>query len=260
MAASDTGEHRPVRSTLRTLEILEHLAQTSERQSLGHLSRTLGIPKSSLHAILRTMRDKGWIELDEASQRYGLGVRALLAGTAYVDSDDVASIAGDTLDWLVRETGETVHLGRLDGPDIVYLAKRESNQTLRMFSAIGRRLPAYTTALGKALLAHVPDDQLVDHLPEPLRALTEQTITDPEALRIELRWVYEHGYSLDREENSEGVYCVAVALPAEDPPQDALSCSIPRMRFREAAVPEIVRALQKASEEIAARYQRRRHG
>jgi DNA-binding IclR family transcriptional regulator len=254
-AAPTAGErHRSVKSSERTLEILETLAASNERRSLSELARMLGVPKSSLHAILRTMHERGWVETDPSGTRFGLGVRALYVGTAYPDSDDVVSVAAQTLDWLVAQLDETVHLGRLDGTDIVYLAKRESSHHLRMFSAIGRRLPAYATALGKALLAALPDDQLAEHLPETLTALTPHTLTDLDALRRDLDRTRRRGYAVDHEESTEGLGCIAVTIPTGEPPRNAISCSVPTVRLRPEQRKIIVEHLLKARERLTVRF------
>jgi DNA-binding IclR family transcriptional regulator len=169
------NEFPAVKSAARTLEILERLAVAQERPTLGQLARDLGIPKSSLRAILQTLEGRGWVETDATGGRFGLGGRALLVGAAYVDADDVVAVAAGTLDHLAATFGETVHLARLDGTDIVYLAKRESRHSLRLFSAIGRRLPAFTTALGKAVLAERTSEEVRASLPHPLPRLTPRT-------------------------------------------------------------------------------------
>ena len=243
----------PVKSSERTLQILETLAGSPERRGLSDLARTLGVPKSSLHAILRTMRDRGWVDTDPSGTRFGLGVRALYVGTTYVDSDDVVSVTAETLDWLVGQLDETVHLGRLEGTDIVYLAKRESSHHLRMFSAVGRRLPAYTTALGKALLAELPEERLADHLPDVLEALTPHTLTDRDALRRDLERTRRRGYAVDDQENTEGLGCIAVTVPSDGPPQDAISCSVPKVRLKRERRAVIVQHLLAARERIALR-------
>jgi DNA-binding IclR family transcriptional regulator len=223
-------EFQPVKSADRTLEVLEVLAASPVRRSLVDLSRTLEIPKSSLHGILRTMARRGWVETDGTGTRFGLGVRALEVGAAYVDADDAVSLLAGVLDDLSRQFGEAVHLGRLDGPDVVYLAKRESVHRLRLYSAIGRRLPAHATGLGKALLAQYPDPDVF--LRWPLAALTPLTITDREAFRVELDRVRARGYAVDREENTEGIICFAMAVPLRDgvPAADAISVSVPTAR------------------------------
>lgn len=223
------GQFQPVKSADRTLDVLEALAASADRPTLGDLSRLLGIPKSSLHGVLRTLVARGWVRTD--GTRFALGLRALRVGAAFVETDDSVPLLAPVLDDLHARFGETVHLGRLDGPDIVYLAKRESVHPLRMFSAIGRRLPAHTTALGKALLAQYPDDALASLLPAALPRLTPHTLTDPRRLAEDLATTRANGYAVDREENSVGISCVAVAVPVRaGVPVDAISVSVPLAR------------------------------
>ena len=140
-STTQTPRAAPVKSALRTLQILEALSGSASRKSVATLSRDLQIPKSSLHGILRTMEAHGWLETDTTGTLYRLGLRALLTGTAYVESDDIVTLTQMALDSLSDRFGETVHLGRLDGPNVIYLAKRESAHALRLYSAVGRRLP-----------------------------------------------------------------------------------------------------------------------
>ena len=242
-----SGE-RDAKSAVRTVQILERLAER-DAPTLAELARDLDAPKSSLHVVVQTLIRRGWVQRDEAG-RLAIGVRAVRVGTAYVDGDPVVALTAPVLDALVAELDETVHLGRLDGTDIVYLAKRESTQQLRLFSAVGRRLPAYTTALGKALLAGLSDDKLDEHLPARLEAMTEATITDRRELRTKLAEIRERGWSSDEGENAVGIACVAVPLPLADPPRDALSCSVPAMRFGRERRSETLAALMRARDAI----------
>nr|WP_216853371.1 IclR family transcriptional regulator [Phytoactinopolyspora halotolerans] len=243
-------QFQPVKSADRTLEILEVLADSTERLSLAHLARALSIPKSSLHGILRTMVQRGWAETDPSGTYFGLGVRALLVGASYVDRDDVVSRTQPLLDRLGAETGETTHLGRLDGSDVVYLAKHESPHPLRMFSAIGRRVPAHSTALGKSLLAERSDAAVADLLPRPLPRLTANTVTDLETLLGELARVRATGHAADREESSDGICCFAVALPTTRPAVDALSVSIPAFRLDDEVERRVVDALTRVRDQF----------
>ena len=247
-----TADFQPVKSADRTLEVLEALAATPGRRGLAELCRELDIPKSSLHGILRTMIARGWVEPDATGPRFGLGVRALQVGAAYLEADDVVGVLAGVLDDLSGRFGETVHLGRLDGGYVVYLAKRESVHPLRLFSAIGRRLPAHATALGKALLAERDQAELDRLLPAPLPGLTRHTITDPARLRTELAAVRARGYAIDREENSEGIACFAVPMPLRDPATDAISVSVPLARVTADTEERIVDALRRAAGQVAA--------
>lgn len=220
----------PVKSADRTLEVLEDLAGHGPA-SLTELAARLHFPKSSLHGILRTMEHRGWIELDVQRSLYSLGLRSLLVGASYVDGDMVVARTQGVLDELSAATEETVHLARLEGSDVVYMAKRESTHPLRMFSAIGRRLPAHATALGKAMLAQLPDAEVEDLLPAHLTPLTAHTPTSKRALLDSLADVRRDGYAVDNEEATVGLRCFAVALPFTRPSKDAISLSIPMARL-----------------------------
>lgn len=237
------GDYQPVKSADRILTVLELLAERAEPQTLTGMAMALGWPKSSLHALLRTLQERGWVQTDVTGTRFALGLRALQVGSAYVDGDEVVQRTRNVMDEVAAQLGETVHLGRLDHGDIVYLAKRESTHPLRLYSAVGRRLPAYATALGKALLAGLPPDRLATALPERLQALTAHTITARKALTSELEEIRRQGYAVDREENTLGLNCFAVALPISSPAQDAVSVSVPLSRLTEDNRQRIVAAL-----------------
>ena len=243
---------QPVKSSDRTLEVLEVLAASQERRSLGELARELGIPRSSLHGLLRTMLARGWVETDATGTRFGLGIRALQVGAAYLDTDDAVELLGGILDELAAQFGETVHLARLDGAHVVYLAKRESIHPLRLFSAIGRRLPAHATALGKALLAERSELEVRQLLADPLPRLTKHTVTNLDVLCQELATVRARGYAVDHEESSEGIVCIAAAVPLRAPATDAISLSIPTARVLPDTEERVAAALREAAERARA--------
>ncbi|WP_204036058.1 IclR family transcriptional regulator [Micromonospora qiuiae] len=237
-------EFQPVKSAGRTLDLLELLADQPRPWALGDLARALGIPKSSLHGLLRTLTSRGWVRTDETGTRYRLGLRALRIGAAYLDGDDQVDLLAGVLDELSRRFGEAVHLGRLDGDQVIYLAKRESVHRLRLYSAIGRRLPAHATALGKALLAEHPEHAVDRILTFPLPRLTPHTVTDRDALHAVLAAVRTAGHAVDREENAEGIMCFAMAVPLATPAVDAVSVSVPVSRLRPDLEVAIVAALR----------------
>lgn len=254
----DDPDFTPVKSADRTLDVLEALA--SGAAGLGELSLRLGIPKSSLHSILRTLDHRGWVETDAARSIYSLGMSALLIGSSYVDQDPTVIRTSDIMDRLALETGETVHLARLELPDVVYLAKRESVHPLRMFSAIGRRLPAHATALGKVALAELSDEAVKALLPESLPGVTPHTITSRDELIEHLAVVRRQGYAIDAEEACIGLRCFAVTLPFTSPAKDAISCSIPLARIDEEKEREIVELLLATRDQLARQFGGRRLG
>jgi DNA-binding IclR family transcriptional regulator len=238
----------PVKSAYRTVELLELLADTPDRLTLAELQRRLGVPKSSLHGLLHTLVARGWV--DESRGGYAIGLRALRIGAAYLDHDPMVRSAGPLLAGLQRQLDETIHLARLDGSDVVYLASRESQHHLRVVSRIGRRLPAHTTALGKALLAARSTAEVDSLLPETLVALTPDTVTDRRALHAELAETRLRGWAYESGQNTPGLCCFAVAIPSTHPAAYALSCSIPLARLTDEHRRNVVTALTECADEL----------
>ena len=242
---------RKVKSAVRTVELLEYLAaRPTDPARLREISDALDMPRSSAHALLRTLVAQGWVRSDPTGTYYGIGIRALLVGTSYLDSDPYLPLITPFLEELRAQLDETFHPGRLDGTDIVYLATRESKQYLRTASRVGRRLPAYATALGKALLAERFGVDRDEHVPAALEALTAGTITDRAALDHQLDDVRVRGYACDDEENTAGLRCFAVALRYCRPAQDAISASIPAERLTAERERDIIEALRDVGDKV----------
>jgi DNA-binding IclR family transcriptional regulator len=265
---------REVKSAARTVDLLELMAaRGNEPARLRELSDALGAPRSSIYALLRTLVERGWVRTDVTGTLYSIGIQALLAGTTYLDFDPFLRIVQPHINELSVKLDETIHYGRLQRTDIVYLATHESSQYLRPFSRIGRTLPAFSTAMGKSLLAErvAGDEQAVgatdrervaEHLPPQLTRLTARTIVDQDDLIKELGVVRNRGYAVDREENLIGVVCFAMVLRFSDPASDAISCSVPVERLHEGRESEIVEALRRtkfAIERMAPAGPTRRH-
>jgi DNA-binding IclR family transcriptional regulator len=217
----------PVKSAERTVRILETLAASPTRLTLSELQERMGYPRSSLHALVRTLRDLKWVEADESGSAFGVGPHALLSGTAYLDRDPALRFAYETLEDLRTEIGYTIHYARRDEAHVLYLASRESRDSVRVVSRVGRRLPVHVTALGQALLADLTETEVDTLLPPGLVALTPQSITDRSALHAELDAVRKRGWAFEREQGTEGVACVAAVVGYRIPATDAISCSMP---------------------------------
>ncbi|GAA3952407.1 IclR family transcriptional regulator [Actinomadura viridis] len=236
---------RGVKSAARTIELLELLASRENRPArLRELSQALGAPRSSVYALIRTLVEHGWLRTDETGTLYSIGVRALLAGTTYLDTDPYLRIAQPHIDDLSARLDETIHFGRLERTDIVYLATKESSRYVRPFSRVGRRLPAFSTAMGKALLAERLGAEHEVPIPDPIIPLTPGTLVDRDALRRDLELTRERGYAIDNEENYVGVTCFGFALRYSSPPTDAISCSVPVANLTEDRTREIVQAME----------------
>ncbi|WP_214322242.1 IclR family transcriptional regulator [Nonomuraea sediminis] len=214
-----------VKSAERTVRILEALAASPDKLTLSELQQSTGFPRSSLHALMRTLVELNWVETDGSA--FGIGPHALLTGTAYLDKDPALPLAQETLEDLRAETGQTAHFARRDEAHVLYLATRESREAHHVIPRVGRRLPAHVTALGQVLLAQLTDDEVKALLPEPLPGLTEHSIVDVAKLTGELDQVRTRGWAYEREQGTPGVACVAVAVDYRIPATDAISCSMP---------------------------------
>lgn len=247
----DRPEFRPVKSAYRALDVLEAIA--AGPASLSELSRMLDIPKSSLHGLMRTLTDRGWVTAAPDGSRFRLGLRALQVGTRFVEEDELVTEVAPTLDRLATATGETVQQARLDGDRIVYVAKRDTLHSVRIISSIGTRLPAHATALGKALLAARSDDVVRALLRPPLAALTSRTLVDVDNLLADLVGVRERGWAHDDGEAAEGLRCFAVVVPAgrHGTPTDAVSVSVPVFRLDERREQHVVRSLLEEQARLA---------
>jgi DNA-binding IclR family transcriptional regulator len=235
---------RPVKSAERTLDVLEAIAAAP--LTLPELSRRLGIPRSSLHGLVRTLTDRGWADSVDGGAKVRLGLRALQVGTRFVAEDELVSQVAPSLDRLAAITGETVQQARLDGDQVVYLAKRDSSHPVRIISSIGTRLPAHATALGKALLAVRDDDTVRGLLGPVLTALTPRTLVDAAAVLADLAEARSRGYAVDDGETAEGLRCFAVVVPDHGGgprSTDAISLSVPAFRLDDAREERLVTAL-----------------
>lgn len=237
---------RGVKSAARTVELLELLASRQNRPArLRELSEALGAPRSSVYALIRTLVERGWVRVDATGTQYSIGIRALLAGTTYLDTDPYLRIVQPLITDTSAELNETIHYGRLDRGDIVYLATKESTKYIRPFSRVGRRLPAFSTSMGKCLLAERLDTGIDGHVPSEVTPLTPNTIVERDALLDDLRQTRERGYAIDNEENYAGVMCFGFALRYTSPAIDAISCSLPVDTVTPARREEIITAMER---------------
>jgi DNA-binding IclR family transcriptional regulator len=197
----------------RALRTLFRVGEAGPRGlSLAECALSLGYSKPTVHRILRTLLARGFLRHDEERGIYMLGVTNLRLGMTFLEQLDLRAEALPILREVGRRSGETVHLGVLDRSDVVYIEKVESTHAVRMFSQIGHTMPAYSTGIGKAILASLSFEELDDALPKRLEARTPATITDRKELLAHLAETRERGYSIDDVENEDGIRCVGAPV------------------------------------------------
>lgn len=241
-----------VKSAQRVMQIIDALTYTGPL-TFAQLSTELGLPRSSLHGLLSTMVAGGFLVYEEGTRRYHLGIRIWEAGQAYTRNLDLVQAAMPLLREIVDELNETAQLAVLDGTDNVYLAKVESNQKLVLVSHVGSRLPAYTTGLGKALLAGLTDDEVREIFKgTQMSAYTDRTITDLDTLIGVLGTIRRRGYATDEGEYTSGVFCVAAPVrDAVGKTIAAISVSVPTVRVNATTRRSMIRAVGNATSRLS---------
>ncbi|MFK4088369.1 IclR family transcriptional regulator [Kribbella sp. NPDC020789] len=247
---SETGKGRTgsVQSIERAFGLLETMADAGGMMGLSQLATASGLPLPTIHRLVRTLVDLGYVR-QEPSRQYILGPKLIRLGES--SSHMLSVFARPHLARLVDELGESANMAMLDGDQIVYLAQVPSRHSMRMFTEVGRRVLPHCTAVGKAILAGFPEPAVRDLLARTgMPGHTENTITTPDAFAAQLRAAARSGYATDEGEQELGVRCVAVAVP-DAPSPLAISVSGPAPRMTEALVARAVPLLTQAAEALS---------
>jgi DNA-binding IclR family transcriptional regulator len=220
--------------------------------SLDELAAVLGVHKTTVLRLLRTLADEHFVFRDP-SHRYHLGARIHELSSRGLDQREVRGIAAPHLAAFNREHRHTTHLSELIGAEIVYIDKLESHDHVRMASRIGLRAPVHSTAAGKVLVADLPETELADVLAQvSFTPATENTITDATAYRAELGIVRAQGWGHDREENERSVNCVAAPVrDASGRAVAAVSVSVPNIVLTDERLLELLPSLLAVTERVS---------
>ncbi len=197
----------------KALDVLDMVAGAGKPVRFSDLLVHSAYPKATLYRFLQTLTNQGMLTLDPDRGTYALGVRLVRLAHAAWQQSSLAPLARPYLDELARETGETIHLAQMDMGQVLYVDKRNAAKPVEMFSSAGKVGPAYCTGVGKAMLAHLPDDALNTVLArQSFHRFTPHTYATPAALMTELQAIRARGHAFDREEHEPGIICVAVPI------------------------------------------------
>ena len=200
-------------SVKRAITILEYLAKAKRPKELAAISHDLAMNKSTVYRFLSTLAEAGYVRRESDTGRYALGSRVVWLAAKFLETMDIRQLARPILEELARESGETIHLAILDRDEVVYIDKVDGRQAVQMASRVGSRMPVHSTALGKVILADLPESQWQRYISEVgLTPYTPNTIVDPEAFFEHLRQARKQNYSIDNVENEEGIRCVATPI------------------------------------------------
>ena len=237
----------------RALAILEAVAQESDGLSNAEISRKLQIPKSSASYILRTLETQGYLNRLSETGKYRVGLKVLSLSRGALSGIDVREVALPIMRHLMEKTNLTCHLAILDGPDAVYIEKVEPQGFIRMDTWVGRRMRVHATSVGKALVAHIPQERLEKILAErSMEKRTSKTITTLPRLLKDLEKVRQQGYAVDDEENNMGARCVGAPVFNQDGAIEAsIGLSGTTNQVNPETMPRILEALKDAARHIS---------
>ncbi|WP_249138451.1 IclR family transcriptional regulator [Phycicoccus avicenniae] len=238
-----------VQSVARAFGLLEVLGDRGGQAGLSELSEAMGLPLPTMHRLLRTLVQLGYIR-QLPSRRYALGPGLIRLGDQATRL--LASWAGPALEQLEEATRETANLAVLDGVQAAYVAQVPSRHQMRMFTEVGRRVYTHSTGVGKALLAGLPDTEVLSVVRRAgMPGFTATTLTDEAALLADLAGIRDRGYAVDEGEQEPGVRCFALVVPGAPTPT-AVSVSGPDTRVTLEAAGWMVPALREAADRLAA--------
>lgn len=203
----------PGASVRRAFAIIEYLAEHEDLVSVRALARDLHMVPATAYRFLATLKDLGYVQQDPEDARYQLTLRFAWVASRVLDRTQLRRIAHPHMEQLTAATNETTHLAVIEGKQIVYIDKVDNFQAMRMRSRIGTRGYLHSTAVGKSMLAHLPQEEreaILNGL--QLTPLTKNTLTDPRLFRSHLEEIRRRGYAIDDEENEVGIRCIGVPL------------------------------------------------
>ncbi len=237
----------------RALAIIDTLAGEGPDASLMDLSEKLHLHKSTVHRLLMILQRHRIVERQPRTGRYQLGLRLFELGSVAIARFNIRERARMHLRRLVLEVDETVHLCVLDSGEVLYVDKIEPSRSVRMASRIGRRNGVHCSAVGKVMLAHLPErevDQILEQRGLPRQ--TSKTIVTMADLKADLKATRERGYAIDNEEAEEGLRCVAAAILGRNGrPLGAISTSAPSFRLPLDKVPAVAAAVCAAARSLS---------
>lgn len=249
------GDRHSIQSVDRALFLLETIAEAGGEATLTELATRTGLNISTCHHLLATLIQRGFATKVAGRRLYALGARILYLGHACLQVD-LPRRAQPYLEAINRATGETVHLAALQGDNVITLAVREARHAVRVGTGkIGKVEAPHATAVGKAILAWLPEDEMQRLLAGGMKRCTDKTITDFPTLVESLRIVRRNGYAIDREEYLPGVICVGAAIRDQAGTViGAISASTPTMRASDEHVALMRDEISSATRALSSEY------
>lgn len=243
-----------IRAVERALDVLACFSSQSPALSMTQISERLEINKSTVHRLLATLEARRFLERDPLTGVYQPGPRLLQMASITLENNTLRRLAAPYLRELRDQVRENVNLAVLDEAEVVYLDINESPQRVKLAAALGERLPAFSTASGKAILAFSPEERVRQILALGMPRWTPTTLVTPEAFLVNCRQVCEKGYAISEQEYEDGIN--AIAAPVCHPPIASISIAGPAYRLTRERMLEIGPQLIATANTIGVKYEK----
>jgi DNA-binding IclR family transcriptional regulator len=240
---------------LKAALLLDILSRHRRPMGVSELARLAGIPKSSAHSLLATLATAGLTYRLSTTREYVLGSRVLELASRFLEGDALNELFIDAARKFVAETGETVQMGRLEQTEVVYVARLDGRRPIQLASRVGTRIPASTTAMGKAGLSMLSDEDIRYRYRDvgALPAMTHRSIRTLDGLLAEIQKVRARGgLAVDDEESGLGLRCFGVPLFQATGLCYAASTTVTTTGHSRAEEDQIVASMQRLRERIVA--------
>jgi DNA-binding IclR family transcriptional regulator len=240
-----------VQSVDRAITVMELLSRRGW-SGVTQVANDLDIHKSTAYRLLTTLRDRGLVEQDAATEKYRLGFGLVMLASSVTADLDIARCSRPVCDRLAEQTRETATVAVLEGDDAVILHQSTSGFSALSVDWSGRHTPLHATAAGKMFLHYMPEDQRRHILQRPLERYTENTIADPATLEDKIRVGQDRDYWCTAEELEIGLNAIAAPIRCADGAVvAAVSVSGPAFRLSPESFPEIGEQCKRAAAEIS---------
>jgi IclR family transcriptional regulator, KDG regulon repressor len=226
-----------IRAVERALDVLACFSSQSPALSMTQISERLEINKSTIHRLLATLEARRFVERDPVSGIYRPGPRLVQMASISLENNALRRLAAPFLHELRDRYRENANLAVLDAVEVVYLDTNESPQRVKLAAALGERLPAFSTASGKAILAFYPEETVRQLLATGMPRWTSGTLVTPEAFLENLHQIRERGFAISEQEFEDGIN--AIAAPICHPPVASISIAGPAYRLTHERMLEI---------------------
>lgn len=237
---------------IKAASILDFLAATKEPQPLNVIAQATDLTSSTVLKILDTLLLIGYVKKHKETKKFELGSSLIKYANQYLANLDISKISYPYLKAMQSHLNETVHLGILEGDEILTVNKLETQKPIVCLnSRIGLTKPLYCSSMGKAVLSEFPENEIIDYLNRvELKAITENTITDCDVLLRQLQDIQRNGYAVDDNEGENDVYCLGTSLRLNNQTYGAFSVSVPSYRISPEVEAKIVQAILETKENI----------